>query len=103
MLLLPTLRIGKLRVAQMSPASASASACRTVAPHSAIPSSSAQSSEEGPRSPRGPGCTTRQRWSRHTDSGMNFLSIGHTISSGCSLTTAASIASLESTTATVTS
>ena len=68
-----------------------------------IPSSIAQSSDDGPRSPLGPGCTTRQRCFAQIDSGIIVLSIGQTISCGrCSLT-AASIAAAESTTATVTS
>jgi hypothetical protein len=63
-------------------ASTSAVASRTVTPHSVVPSSIAQSSEEGPRSPLGPGCTTRQRCVLSTVSGMIVLSIGQTISSG---------------------
>ena len=94
---------GSSRVAQTSPASTSPLASSTVTPHSRIPSSIAQSSDDGPRSPLGPGCTTRQRCFAQIDSGIIFLSIGHTISCGrCSLT-AASIAAAESTTATVTS
>ena len=51
-------------------------------PHSSMPSSTAQSSEDGPRSPCGPGWTTRQRWFFQIDSGMNAFRNGHTISSG---------------------
>ena len=103
MLLLPTGRMRNLRVSQMSPASASSTASSTVTPHSSMPSSIAQSSELGPRSPWGPGCTTRQVYLRHTDSGMNCLSIGHTTRSGLCASTEASMISGESTTWTVTS
>ena len=46
---------------------------------------------KGPRSPRGPGCTTRQRCVDQMDSGMSFLRIGQTIRSGRWAATAASI------------
>ena len=78
-------------------------ASSTVTPHSRIPSSIAQSSDDGPRSPLGPGCTIRQRCCAQIDSGMIVLSIGQTISCGRCSPTAASIAAAESTTATVTS
>ena len=102
MLPLPAARIGKLRVAQTAPASKSPFASRTVTPHSRSPSSIAQSSEEAPRSPSGPGWTTRQRWLAQIDSGIRFFSIGQTISSGACVATAASMASASSTTATST-
>ena len=102
MLPLPVARIGKVRVAQTSPASKSPLASRTVTPHSGAPSSIAQSSDEGPRSPIGPGWTTRQRRVDQIDSGMNLLSIGQTISSGRCSSTAVSMASPLSTTATST-
>ena len=60
-LLLPVARVRNVRAAQTSPPSTSPVASSTVTPHSAISSSIAQSSEDGPRSPLGPGCTTRQR------------------------------------------
>jgi hypothetical protein len=93
----------EVRVAQTSPASKSPVAWRTVTPHSSAPSSIAQSSDDGPRSPIGPGCTIRQRHSDQIDSGIIFSSIGHTISSGSCSATAVSMAAAESTTATVTS
>ena len=93
----------KVRVAHTSPASSSPLASSTVTPHSRIPSSIAQSSDDGPRSPRGPGCTIRQRWLAQIDSGISVFSIGHTISCGRCSPTAASIAAAESTTATATS
>ncbi len=102
-LLLPAGRVGNVRLAQTAPASKWPSASSTVTPHSPAPSSIAQSSEEGPRSPGGPGCTTRQRCADQTDSGMSFLSIGHTMRSGRCVATAASIAAPESTTSTSTS
>src|ERR1700758_5758720 len=103
MLLLPTGRSLNLLVSQMSPASASSAASSTVTPPSSMPSSIAQSSEDGPRSPCGPGCTTRQVYLLQTDSGMNCLSIGHTTRSGSWALTDVSISSGESTTCTVTS
>ena len=90
----------KVRVAQTSPPSTTPLASSTVTPHSSIPSSIAQSSDDGPRSPRGPGCTTRQRYLRHTVSGMKVLSMGQTIRSGRRRPAADSTASLESTTST---
>ena len=102
-LLLPTSRVGKVRAAHTSPASTSPLASSTVTPHSRAPSSIAQSSDDGPRSPLGPGCTTRQRCFAQIDSGISVLRNGHTISCGRCAPTAASIAAAESTTATVTS
>ena len=81
-LLFPASRVGNVRDAQTQPPSTSPVASSTVTPHSAISSSIAQSSEDGPRSPRGPGCTIRQRCLLQTDSGMIDLSIGQRISSG---------------------
>ena len=75
----------------MSPPSITSLASSTVTPHSSIPSSIAQSSDDGPRSPGGPGCTTRQRYLLQTVAGMNVLSIGQTISSGRWRSAAASI------------
>ena len=73
-------------MAQTSPPSTSPLASSTVTPHSRIPSSIAQSSDDGPRSPFGPGCTIRQRCVVQIDSGIIVLSIGQTISSGrCAL------------------
>ena len=94
--------MAKVRVAHTWPASKSPSASSTTTPHSEAPVSIAQSSEEGPRSPIGPGWTTRQRVERQIDSGMSFLSIGQTISSGSCLATAASISAPDPTTATST-
>ena len=85
------LRIGKVRVAQMSPASISPLASSTVTPHSRSPCCTAQSSADGPRSPSMPGCTTRQRCRRHTDSGMARFRKGATISSGRASATASSV------------
>ena len=47
-------------LAQMSPASISAFACSTVTPQRPAPPMIAQSSEDGPRSPLGPGWTIKQ-------------------------------------------
>ena len=91
-----------VRVAQTSPALKSPFAWRTVTPHSRSPSSIAQSSEEGPRSPTGPGWTIRQRCVAQIDSGIRRVSIGQTIRSGPCSATAASMASAPSTTATST-
>ena len=55
---------------------------RTVTPQLRLPRSIAQSSDDGPRSPIGPGCTIRQRCRDQTDSGMSVLSIGQTMRSG---------------------
>ena len=54
-LLLPASRVRNVRAAQTRPPSTSPVASSTVTPHSAISSSIAQSSEDGPRSPFGPG------------------------------------------------
>jgi hypothetical protein len=71
-------------------------------PQSRSPSSIAQSSEEGPRSPRGPGCTIRQRRVDQIDSGIICFRNGQTISCGSCSRTAASMATAELTTATAT-
>jgi hypothetical protein len=68
-----------------------------VTPHSDAPSRIAQSSDDGPRSPGGPGCTTRQRWRLQIDSGIARLRNGATITSGRYSATASSlVASLTS-------
>ena len=66
-------RIGKETDAQMSPASISPLASSAVTPHSLSPRRIAQSSAEGPRSPRMPGWITIQRCFRQTDSGIARL------------------------------
>ena len=57
-------------------------------PNGSTPSWIAQSSEDGPRSPTGPGWTIRQVCADHTSAGMAVLSIGATIRSGASRRTA---------------
>ena len=81
-LLLAASRMAKPSLAQVSPASISASACSSVTPHSRARSRMAQSSADGPRSPRMPGCTTRQGTRRQTSSGIARLRNGATIRSG---------------------
>ena len=102
-LLFPTSRTRKLRVAHTSPASNSPLAASTVTPHSRIPNSIAQSNDDGPRSPTGPGCTTKHWQADQIDSGINRCKNGHTINSGRCSATAASIPAAPSTTATLTS
>ena len=63
-------RSGNVSVAQIGPASISASACSTVTPHSLACSWIAQSSADGPRSPTMPGCTIRQVCFFQIDSGI---------------------------------
>ena len=103
MLLLPTSRSGNSRVAHTRPASNSPLASSTVTAHSRAPSSIAQSSDDGPRSPIGPGCTIRHRCRDQIGSGIIRFKNGHTISPGWCSATAASISASESTTATATS
>ncbi len=79
---LPTSGTGQSAAAQMSPASISSLAWRTVTPHRSAPRCTAQSTEDGPRSPTGPGCTIRQVRADHTSRGTAVLSIGATIRSG---------------------
>ena len=68
-----------------------------------MPSSIAQSSDDGAAVALGPGVHDQAAVVAQTDSGMIVLSIGQTISSGAWRATAASIAAAESTTATATS
>src|SRR5688572_8260645 len=84
----------------MSPPSTSSDASSTVTPQRSAPSSIAQSSDDGPRSPTGPGCTIRQRCRLVIEGGMIAFSIGQTISSGWWRATAASISRAVETTAT---
>jgi len=73
---------GNSTLAQMSPASISAFACSTVTPQRVAPSMIAQSSEEGPRSPLGPGWTMKQGRADQMSAGIAVVSIGAMIRSG---------------------
>lgn len=85
------MRKGKLTCAQTSPPSISALACKTVTPHSASPSSMAQSSAEGPRSPTIPGCTTKHTCCCQIEAGIARFKKGATIRSGLNKATASSL------------
>ena len=69
-------------LAQMSPASISAFACSTVTPQRPAPSMIAQSREDGPRSPRGPGWTMKHGRADQTSAGIAVVSIGAMTRSG---------------------
>ncbi len=79
---------GTLALAQTGPASSSACACSTVTPQSLTPRNIAQSSAAEPRSPGGPGCTTRQRWRCQSEGGMARFKNGASMTSGCNNSTA---------------
>ena len=69
-------------LAQMSPASISALACSTVTPQRAAPPMIAQSSEDGPRSPMGPGWTMKHGRADQMSAGIALVSIGAMTRSG---------------------
>ena len=79
---------GKLRLAQTGPASISSTADSAVTPHSGAASVIAQSSDDGPRSPTGPGWMITVGRARHTSSGTRSRRKGQTISSGSRASTA---------------
>ena len=79
---------GKLRLAQTGPASISSTADSAVTPHSGAASVIAQSSDDGPRSPTGPGWMITVGRDRHTSSGTRSRRKGQTISSGSRASTA---------------
>ncbi len=72
----------KVEVAQMGPASISSTAESAVTPQRARRSRIAWSSEDGPRSPTGPGWTMTVVHRRHTSSGTRCFRKGHRIRSG---------------------
>src|SRR5215469_9426978 len=59
----------------MSPASISAFACSTVTPHRLAPSMMAQSSEDGPRSPAGPGWTIKHGHADQMSAGIAVVEL----------------------------
>ena len=65
---------GRLR--PTGPESSSPTACSTVTAQLSAPRCSAQSSEAGPRSPGGPGCTIRQGTACQMSAGIAVVSIG---------------------------
>ena len=69
-------------LAQISPASISAFACSTVTPQRPAPAMIAQSREDGPRSPLGPGWTMKQERADQMSAGMAVVSIGAMTRSG---------------------
>ena len=79
---------GKLRLAQTGPASISSTADSAVTPHSGAASVIAQSSDDGPRSPTGPGWMITVGRARHTSSGTRSRRKGQTIRSGSRASTA---------------
>ena len=78
---------------QMSPASISAFAWSTVTPQRPVPLMIAQSSEEGPRSPGGPGWTMKQGRDDQMSAGIAVVSIGAMTRSGSKRRTASRITS----------
>ena len=66
----------------MSPASISAFACSTVTPQRSAPVMIAQSSEDGPRSPQGPGWTMKHGRADQMSAGIALVSIGAMTRSG---------------------
>ena len=70
---------GKLRLAHTGPASISSTADSAVTPHSGAASVIAQSSDDGPRSPTGPGWMITVGRARHTSSGTRSRRKGQTI------------------------
>ena len=85
--------IGNVRLPQIGPASISSTACSAVTPHSRSPSMIAQSNEDGPRSPGGPGWMMIVRWVRQIRAGTRSRRNGQMIRSGWWSVTAAHIAS----------
>ncbi|MGN6174429.1 MAG: hypothetical protein ACTHPS_16040 [Streptosporangiaceae bacterium] len=87
----------------MSPASISAFAWSTVTPQRPAPPMIAQSSEEGPRSPLGPGWTMRQGRLDQTSAGIAVVSIGAMTRCGSQRRTASRMTSSPSASSTDTS
>jgi hypothetical protein len=86
----------KVRVAQTGPASISSIADSAVTPHSVAPSVIAQSNEDGPRSPTGPGWMMIVWVCRQTSAGTRSLRNGHSTRSGRLTATASRTAASES-------
>jgi hypothetical protein len=89
----PLMGSGKVRVPQIGPASISSTACSAVTPHSGASVISAQSNDDGPRSPFGPGCTMIVRHRVHTSAGTRSRRNGQMTRSGSNNATAETIAS----------
>ena len=92
----------KVREAQIGP-SISSIACSAVTPQTGSASMIAQSSEDGPRSPRGPGWITIVGYDVHTSSGTRSRRNGQITTSGWTAATAARSAWSPPATCTVTS
>jgi hypothetical protein len=71
-----------VRVAQIGPASISSTACRAVTPQVRAPSVIAQSSDDGPRSPTGPGWMITVRQCCQISAGTRSFRNGQRIRSG---------------------
>ncbi len=95
--------IGNVRVPQIGPASISSTACSAVTPQRDAPSVIAQSSEDGPRSPFGPGWMMIVRTRPHTSAGTRSRRNGQMIRSGSNSRTAEDMTASSMASSTVTS